>query len=87
MDRYEEEKTINVGSGDEVTILELAGIVSEVIGYRGKIVFDSSKPDGTPRKVLDSSRIRNLGWKPKHSLADGIRTTYEWVLKNGVFKN
>jgi len=87
MERYEDEKTINVGSGDEVTILELAGIVSEVIGYRGKIVFDSTKPDGTPRKVLDSTRMRDLGWKPKHTLAEGIRTTYDWVLKNGVFKN
>lgn len=87
MDHYEEEQTINVGSGEEVTILELSGIVSEVVGYRGKVVFDATKPDGTPRKVLDSTRMRKLGWAPKSPLSVGIRSTYDWVLKNGVFKN
>ncbi len=87
MDQYEDEQTINVGSGDEVTILELSRIVSEVVGFKGKVEFDATKPDGTPRKVLDSTRMRKLGWKPKHSLAEGVRTTYDWVLKNGVFKN
>jgi len=87
MDKYEEEQTINVGSGDEVTILELSSIVSEVVGFRGRVVFEASKPDGTPRKGLDSTRMRKLGWKPKHTLAEGIRQTYDWVLKNGVFKN
>lgn len=87
MDNYEEEQTINIGSGDEVTILQLSSLVSEIVGFKGNVVFDATKPDGTPRKVLDSSRMRNLGWKPKHTLAEGIRNTYDWVLKNGVFKN
>ncbi len=86
MDKYADEQTINVGSGEEVTIAELAKIVSEVVGYRGELVFDSTKPDGTPRKILDSDRLRALGWKPRISLFDGIRTTYEWALANSALQ-
>lgn len=85
MDRYADEQTINVGSGEEVSIAELARIVAEVTDFRGELVFDSSKPDGTPRKILDSGRLRALGWKPRISLKDGIRDTYEWALKNSAF--
>lgn len=72
---------INVGSGDEVSIAELADMISMVVGYNGKIKFDKTKPDGTPRKLLDSSRINNLGWKPKIRLEDGLKLTYQKFLE------
>ena len=86
MERYEEPETINVGSGDEVTIRELAEVTRDVVGYEGAIEFDPSRPDGTPRKALDSSRIHALGWHARHSLREGLRTTYEWVLSEGVLR-
>jgi GDP-L-fucose synthase len=82
LDRYDHEVAINVGSGQEVSIAELAKLVSEVIGYSGEIKFDSSKPDGTPRKLLENSRLSALGWAPKVSLREGIETTYKWFLSN-----
>jgi len=85
MEKYADEQTINVGSGEEVSISELARIIAEVIGFRGKLQFDKEKPDGTPRKILDSGRLRDLGWRPKISLADGVKKTYEWALANGAF--
>ncbi len=77
---------VNVGSGEEVTIKELAELIASVVGFTGKITFDSSMPDGTPRKLLDSSRIREMGWQPKTSLAQGIRATYTWYLDKGSEK-
>ena len=68
---------VNVGSGSEVTIRELAETVCRVLGFEGKLVFDSSKPDGTPRKLMDSSRLRSLGWQPKVDLESGIRMAFE----------
>jgi GDP-L-fucose synthase len=73
---YSDEMPINVGSGDEVTITELAQIIAEVVGFEGRLVFDASKPDGTPRKLLDTSRLTDMGWKPKIKLVDGIKATY-----------
>ena len=73
---------INIGSGIDCTIKELTELISQVVGYSGKIEWDSSKPDGTKRKLMDVSRINNLGWTPKFSLEDGISKTYEWFLKN-----
>jgi GDP-L-fucose synthase len=73
---------VNLGTGEDVTIGELAGIVRDVTGYQGRIVFDSSKPDGTPRKLQDVTRINTLGWKASISLYDGIAATYRWYLKN-----
>jgi GDP-L-fucose synthase len=72
---------INVGTGEDLTIGELAQLVADVVGYKGRIVYDKSKPDGTPRKLMDVSRINNLGWKYKTSLKEGIEKTYEWFLK------
>lgn len=86
MHTYESEQTINVGSGEEISIKDLAHLIAEIIGFDGKLVFDSSKPDGTPRKMLDSGRLRALGWKPHYTLFDGIKKTYEWALKAGVFQ-
>jgi GDP-L-fucose synthase len=80
MRRYEGTEPINVGTGEDLTIAELAGIIGEATNYRGRIVFDSSKPDGAPRKLLDVSRLRALGWKPEIPLRTGIERTYQWFL-------
>jgi GDP-L-fucose synthase len=71
----------NVGSGSDLPIRELAEIVARVVGYDGPVKWDTSKPDGTPRKLMDSSRLRARGWSPRISLEDGIRSTYEWYLE------
>ncbi|KAF9613735.1 hypothetical protein IFM89_010177 [Coptis chinensis] len=71
---------VNVGSGKEVSIKELAELVKEVVGFEGELVWDSSKPDGTPRKLMDSSKLAGLGWVPKISLRDGLVDTYKWYL-------
>ena len=80
MRTYSAEAIVNVGSGSDLTILELARLVADVIGYSGRIVTDPSKPDGTPRKLLDVSRLNALGWSPRILLRDGVRQTYEWFL-------
>jgi GDP-L-fucose synthase len=82
MDKYSEPGTINMGSGQEVTIQALAETVAMVVGYHGKLEFDKSKPDGTPRKIMDNSRIQALGWTPKISLKQGIQEVYQWYLWN-----
>jgi GDP-L-fucose synthase len=73
---------LNVGCGQDVTILELAELIAATVGYRGRFVFDQTKPDGTPRKLLDVSRLAALGWRAPTSLADGIAATYRWFLDN-----
>jgi GDP-L-fucose synthase len=75
---YDEEPIVNIGWGEDVTIRELAETVAEVAGFKGRLVFDSSKPDGTPRKLLDTSRLASLGWQPKIRLRAGIEQTYAW---------
>jgi len=82
LDNYDDEVAINVGVGEEVSIKELAELIQKITGYQGNIEWDSSKPDGTPRKLLDVSRITALGWKADISLEDGIRSTYEWYKAN-----
>lgn len=76
------ESHINVGTGIDCTIKELAEIMAQVVGYSGCIVFDTTKPDGTPRKLLDVSLLKNLGWQAKNPLQDGLRATYKWFLQN-----
>ena len=73
---------VNIGYGTDLTIKALASIACSTVGFRGSITFDSSKPDGTPKKLLDSSRMNKLGWKPKISLADGVKLEYDWYLAN-----
>ncbi|MGK7890621.1 MAG: GDP-L-fucose synthase family protein [Leptolyngbyaceae cyanobacterium] len=80
MQNYNDPIFVNVGTGDEVSIKELAFTMKAVVGYDGEIVFDTSKPDGTPRKLLDISKLKALGWQPKTSLKDGIETTYQWFI-------
>jgi GDP-L-fucose synthase len=82
MERYDSPEIINVGCGEDVTIAALARSIAEIVGFRGTLVFDRSKPDGTPRKLLDVSKIHALGWQATTPLADGIRSTYEWYLAN-----
>jgi GDP-L-fucose synthase len=79
---YDSGEIINVGTGIDVTIRELAEMIQRAAGYTGKITFDSSKPDGTPRKLLDVSRLTALGWKPKVALADGIAETWRWYVEH-----
>jgi GDP-L-fucose synthase len=79
---YSDEKLINVGTGDEVSIADLARMVVDAVGFTGRLTFDPSKPDGMPRKLLDSSRIRSMGWKPRISLAKGLSETYRWYLSS-----
>jgi nucleoside-diphosphate-sugar epimerase len=84
-DRYEDNAPLNVGSGIEHSIADMARLSAAVVGFTGNIVFDSSKPDGMMRKLLDSSRIRAMGWKPQWDLEQGLRTMYDWALTQGVF--
>jgi GDP-L-fucose synthase len=82
LENYDSPETINVGVGEDVTIRELAEIVADVVGYDGELVQDTSKPDGTPRKLLDVSRINDLGWKATVPLRNGIAATYQWFLEH-----
>jgi GDP-L-fucose synthase len=82
MQEYNDNKIINVGSGFDMSIAEIASIISDVVGYNGEIKFDITKPNGTMRKLLDSTRINNLGWKPKINFTHGIKSLYDWWLDN-----
>jgi GDP-L-fucose synthase len=82
LERYESAEIINVGVGEDVTIAELAELVRRAVGFTGRIVFDRSKPDGVPRKLLDVGRIGALGWRPTIGLEEGIRATYAWYVAN-----
>ena len=82
MDHYDAEEIVNVGTGEDLTIRELAAMIGEVTGYRGEVQFDSSKPDGTPRKVLDVSKLSKLGWRAKIALREGVEQTYAWYLQH-----
>ena len=73
---------MNIGSGEEISILDLAETLKDVIEYEGSIELDLDKPDGNPRKLLDSSKINNLGWKSEINLVDGLKKTYSWYLEN-----
>lgn len=82
MQTYNKNEFINIGSGYEITMKELFNTISDVVEYKGDIEFDTSKPDGTISKLIDSTRINELGWKPNTSLRDGIKTTYNWYISN-----
>ena len=81
---YDSPEIINVGTGVDVTIRELVEMICGIVGYRGEIVFDASRPDGTPRKLLDVSRLTALGWKPARTLEQGIRQTYQWYQQHAL---
>jgi GDP-L-fucose synthase len=83
LENYESPEIINVGCGEDVTIRELAELICEVVGFKGRLTFDPMKPDGTPRKVLNCTRINALGWRPRIPLREGIQKTYEWYCESG----
>lgn len=82
MDKFDDYEHINCGAGYDVSIRELAELVQATVGFEGGLVFDRSKPDGTPRKLMDSSRLQSLGWRPQISLKDGIASSYQWFTSN-----
>jgi len=82
MENYEDPEIINVGVGQDLTIKELALIVAEVVGFSGKLIFDPSQPDGTPRKLLDVSRLNSMGWRSRVPLKEGLKMTYDWFLSS-----
>jgi GDP-L-fucose synthase len=82
MDVYESKDIINVGTGKDISIGELSRLIAEIIGYPGKLVYDTTKPDGTPRKLLDTGKLNNLGWRASTSLSQGIADTYAWYKGN-----
>ena len=82
LEHYDDESPINIGTGQDITINQLAEIVAEIVGYKGEVFWDTSRPDGTPRKLLDVSRIMRTGWKASISLHDGIEDTYKWYLEH-----
>ena len=82
LDNYDSHETINIGVGEELSIQNLARLVADIIGYEGKLVQDRTKPDGTPRKLLDVSRLNGLGWQARTGLLDGVASTYQWYVEN-----
>jgi GDP-L-fucose synthase len=85
MQEYHGESFVNVGTGEDITIYDLALLVKKVVGFEGGIKLDPSKPDGTPRKLMDVSYLNSLGWKHRIGLEEGIRSVYQLVLETGVF--
>jgi len=81
LDNYDGADPVNCGAGSDLSIRELAEKISRVVGFEGRLTFDTSMPDGTPRKLIDSSRLAALGWQPRISLDDGIADTYKWFLE------
>jgi GDP-L-fucose synthase len=84
MQSYSDEAPVNVGSGIEITIRQLAETIARTVGYEGRLVFDTSKPDGIPRKLLDCTRIHDLGWRSSTSLEAGMAAAYRWYLANAA---
>ena len=84
MEHYDSEEIINIGVGDDISIADLAALIAEIVGYEGELEFDTSKPDGTPRKLMDVTRLQATGWQAKIGLREGIQSTYEWYVENVV---
>jgi GDP-L-fucose synthase len=82
LQHYDDEGIVNIGVGEDLSIADLATLVASVVGYEGKLVYDTSKPDGTPRKLVDTSKINRMGWRPRIGLEEGVRQTYQWFLDN-----
>ena len=86
MERHSGEDFVNIGAGKDIPIAELATLVAAVVGYKGEIRWDRTKPDGTPRKLLDRRRMTALGWSPRVSLQEGIGSTYRWYVEQKRFQ-
>jgi GDP-L-fucose synthase len=87
LNNYNDKQFLNIGTGEDISIRELAEQIKDLIGFKGKLVFDSTKPDGMPKKLLDVTRLNNAGWHHKINFEDGLKRTYEWYLNNIVTKN
>jgi GDP-L-fucose synthase len=85
MNEYDQQSIVNIGSGADLTIRELVMLIKDLIGYQGEIVWNSSQPDGTPRKLLSIDLLTSMGWQPEIALADGLRETIAWCYQNGIF--
>jgi GDP-L-fucose synthase len=84
MEHYDESEIVNVGTGSDITIADLAGMIQRATGHQGELIFDTAKPDGTPRKLLDVSRLNHLGWRASITLENGIESTYRWFVENSA---
>ena len=80
IEKYDDSGVINVGSGQEITIADLALLIAKIVGFNGEIIFNPERPNGTPRKLLDNTRIADLGWRPQVTLQNGIATTLDWFM-------
>jgi GDP-L-fucose synthase len=87
IDKYDSEETINIGVGKDQTISEIAQYIKDVVGFTGEIIWDTSKPDGTPRKLLDISKLKTLGFEPEFNLKEGVAKTYKWFLEQIKLEN
>jgi GDP-L-fucose synthase len=86
MNNYSGNEIVNIGVGDDLPIKELAEKIKEVVGFKGEIQFDTTKPDGTPRKLVDVTKLNSLGWKATTSLEEGLKKAYKWFLDNQLTK-
>ena len=84
---YSDDEHVNVGTGQEISIHDFAELMAEIVGFKGELVFERSKPDGTPRKLMDSSKLRNMGWRPYYDLRKGLGQAYRWYLQNVTVRN
>jgi GDP-L-fucose synthase len=82
MNNYDEKELLNIGTGEDISIKEVATLIKNLVGYEGRLIFDSSKPEGVPRRLLDVSKLHDIGWKHKTSIEDGLKRTYKWYLNN-----
>jgi GDP-L-fucose synthase len=80
LNNYKENEPVNIGVGDDLSIMELSNLIKDVVGFKGQVYWDQTKPNGTPRKLLDISKLKNLGWSPKIDLFQGATSTYEWFV-------
>jgi GDP-L-fucose synthase len=80
LNNYKENEPVNIGVGDDLSIMELSNLIKDVVGFKGQVYWDQTKPNGTPRKLLDISKLKNLGWSPKIDLFQGVTSTYEWFV-------
>ena len=80
LNSYKDNEPVNIGVGEDLSIMELSSLIQDVIGFRGQVHWDQTKPNGTPRKLLDISKLKNLGWSPKINLVKGVTSTYDWFV-------
>jgi GDP-L-fucose synthase len=80
LNSYKDNEPVNIGVGEDLSIMELSSLIQDVVGFKGEVYWDQTKPNGTPRKLLDISKLKNLGWSPKINLVKGVTSTYDWFV-------